>query len=170
MKPTGVFIHGLESSSQGTKGVFFRERYPDMIIEDFFGSFSRRMEKLEGLLARENHLVLVGSSFGGLMAAVYACLHEERVKKLILLAPALHSELYQPYLKKKLPMPIIIFHGRQDKVVPLPPVRAIAEQFFMNLKFNVVEDDHFLHGTFATLDWDNLLSLEDLSTARAESS
>jgi pimeloyl-ACP methyl ester carboxylesterase len=170
MKPRGVFIHGLESSSQGTKGVFFRERYPDMIIEDYFGSFSQRMEKLEGLLAREDHLILVGSSYGGLMAAVYACGHEEGVKKLILLAPALHSELYRPYLRKKLTMPITIFHGRQDQVVPLSPVRAIAEQLFMNLKFNVVEDDHFLHDTFATLDWDKLLNLEDLSTVRAESS
>jgi len=157
MKPTCVFIHGLESSSRGTKGVFFRERYPDMIIEDYFGSFSQRMEKLEGLLAGEDHLVLVGSSYGGLMAAVYACLHEERVKKLILLAPALHSELYQPYLKKKLYMPITIFHGRQDHVVPPEPVRAIAEQLFMNHQFNAVKDDHFLHDTFATLEWDRLL-------------
>ena len=163
MKPTGVFIHGLESSSRGTKGVFFRERYPDMIIEDYSGSFPQRMEKLEGLLTRKNHLILVGSSFGGLMAAVYASLHEEGVKKLILLAPALHSKLYQPYLKKKLTMPIVIFHGRQDRVVPLAPVRAIAQQLFMNLQFNVVEDDHFLHDTFATLDWDNLLSLQNLS-------
>ncbi len=159
MKPTRVFIHGLESTSRGTKGVFFRERYPDMIIEDYFGSFSQRMEKLEGLLAGEDHLILVGSSYGGLMAAVYACRHEERVKKLILLAPALHSELYQPCLKKKLSMPVTIFHGRQDDVVPLEKVRAIAERLFMNLKFNAVEDDHFLHDTFATLEWDKLLSL-----------
>ena len=166
MKPTGVFIHGLESTSRGTKGVFFRERYPDMIIEDFLGSFSQRVEKLEGLLARKDHLILVGSSFGGLMAAVYACLHEERVKKLILLAPALHIEPYQPYLKKKLTMPITIFHGRQDHVVPLEAVRAIAEQVFVNHQFNAVEDDHSLHDTFATLEWDKLLSLEDLPSLR----
>lgn len=166
MKPTGVFIHGLESSSRGTKGVFFRERYPDMIIEDYFGSFSQRMEKLEGLLIREDQLILVGSSYGGLMAAVYACLHEEQVKKLILLAPALHLEPYQPWLQKKLSMPMVLFHGRQDDVVPLAPVRAIAEQLFVNLNFNAVEDDHFLHNTFATLEWDKLLSLEDLSSIR----
>ncbi len=166
MKPRGVFIHGLESSSRGTKGVFFREKYPDMIIEDYFGSFSQRMEKLEGLLAKEDHLILVGSSYGGLMAAVYACLQEERVKKLILLAPALHSEQYQPWLKKKLTMPITIFHGRQDDVVPLEKVRAIAGSLFLNLQFNEVADDHFLHDTFVTLDWDNLLSLEDLATVR----
>jgi pimeloyl-ACP methyl ester carboxylesterase len=170
MKPTRVFIHGLESSSQGTKGVFFRERYPNMIIEDFFGSFSQRMEKLEGLLAKEKHLILVGSSYGGLMATVYACLHEERVKKLILLAPALHLEPHQPYRKKKLSMPIAIFHGRQDQVVPLATVWTLAEQLFMNHQFNVVEDDHVLHDTFATLEWDILLSLQDLSTVCAENS
>jgi pimeloyl-ACP methyl ester carboxylesterase len=157
-----MFIHGLESSSRGTKGVFFRERYPDMIIEDFPGSFAERMEKLERLLTGKEALVLVGSSFGGLMAAVYACLHEERVKKLILLAPALHSDLYQPYRSKKLYLPITLFHGRQDDIVPLEKVRAVAESLFMNLKFNLVEDDHVLHQTFPTLDWDGLLSLRDL--------
>ena len=35
MTATRVFIHGLESTSQGTKGVYFRERYPDMIINDY---------------------------------------------------------------------------------------------------------------------------------------
>ena len=49
------------------------------------------------------------------------------------------------------------------KVVPMAKVRAIAEQLFMNHKFNVVEDDHFLHSTFATLEWDTLLGLQDLS-------
>ena len=44
MKPTRVLIRASESSSQETKGVFFRERYPDMIIEDYFGSFSQRMQ------------------------------------------------------------------------------------------------------------------------------
>jgi pimeloyl-ACP methyl ester carboxylesterase len=163
MKPTRVFIHGLESSSRGTKGVFFRERYPDMIIEDYFGSFPERMEKLEGLLAGKDPLILVGSSYGGLMAAVYAGLHEERVKKLILLAPALHAEHYQPCLKK-LYMPVTIFHGRQDEVVPLEGVQVVAERFFMNLKFNVVEDDHVLHHTFPTLEWDRLLRLQDCPT------
>jgi pimeloyl-ACP methyl ester carboxylesterase len=159
MKPTRAFIHGLESTSQGTKGEFFREHYPDMILEDFFGSFAQRMAKLEELLAGKPSLILVGSSYGGLMAAVYACLHEERVKKLILLAPALHLEPYQPYRNKKLQMPITVFHGRQDEVVPLTEIRAIAEQLFVDGQFNAVEDDHSLHKTFASLDWDALLSL-----------
>jgi pimeloyl-ACP methyl ester carboxylesterase len=160
MKPNCVFIHGLESSSQGTKGAFFHERYPDMIIEDYFGSFPRRMEKLESLLAGKSDLILVGSSYGGLMAAVYACLHEKRVNKLILLAPALNLAPYKPYRNKKLHIPITIVHGIQDDVVPLEPVRAIAERLFVNHAFQAVEDDHSLHNTFATLKWSVLLKLQ----------
>jgi pimeloyl-ACP methyl ester carboxylesterase len=159
METARVFIHGLESSSHGTKGIFFRQRYPGMIIEDFDGEFASRMEKLETLLANKNNLVLVGSSYGGLMAAVYACLHEERVGKLILLAPALHLDACKPYLTKKLQIPVVIFHGRQDEVVPLEPVRAIARQLFPNHQFNIVEDDHSLHCTFETFDWETLLRL-----------
>jgi pimeloyl-ACP methyl ester carboxylesterase len=158
MKTTRAFIHGLESSSRGAKGAFFREHYPDMVIEDFFGSFSKRMEKLEELLAEEQHLILVGSSYGGLMAAVYACLHEERIKKLILLAPALHLTPYMPYRNRRLQIPIAIFHGLRDEIVPIASVRTIAEQNFINCEFSVVDDDHSLHNTFAALGWDTLLS------------
>jgi pimeloyl-ACP methyl ester carboxylesterase len=160
MQSTCVFIHGLESSSQGTKGSYFRERYPDMLIEDFDGLFPQRMEKLESLLAGKDELILVGSSYGGLMAAAYACLHEEQVKKLVLLAPALHLDSYDPYLNKKLYMPVAIFHGLRDAVVPLATVRTIAERLFDNHSFNAVDDDHSLHETFAGLDWDALLSLQ----------
>jgi pimeloyl-ACP methyl ester carboxylesterase len=159
MQPTRVFIHGLESSSQGTKGVFFRERYPEMIIDDFSGSFPQRMEKLGTLLAGKEDLILVGSSYGGLMAGVYACLNEERVKKVVLLAPALHLDPYRPYLNKKLHMPIAIFHGLRDDVVPLAAVRTIAEHLFVDHTFQALDDDHSLHNTFATLDWDTLLSV-----------
>ncbi len=168
MKPARVFIHGLESSSRGAKGSFFRERFPDMILEDYSGSFEERIEKLESLLARKHSLLLVGSSYGGLMAAVYACLHEERVKKLVLLAPALHLEPYRPYADKKLHMPIVLFHGLRDDIVPLEAVRDIASRLFTNHKFHAVEDDHFLHGTFAALDWNALLSLQDCAAAGSQ--
>jgi pimeloyl-ACP methyl ester carboxylesterase len=158
MDPTRVFIHGLESSGQGTKGMFFRQRYPGMIIEDFAGPFSQRMKKLEELLAGKENLILVGSSYGGLMAAVYACLHEELVRKLILLAPALHLEECRPFLTKKVRVPVVIYHGRQDEVVPLEAVRSASGRLFTNCQFNVVEDDHSLHATFETYDWDALLT------------
>jgi pimeloyl-ACP methyl ester carboxylesterase len=160
MKPARVFIHGLESSGHGTKGTFFRERYPGMIVEDFFGSFSHRMENLEELLEKKNNLILVGSSYGGLMAAVYACLHEERVAKLILLAPAINLEPYEPYRDKILHMPVTIIHGLRDDVVPLDEVRKVAGKSFSNLDFRTVDDDHPLSATFSSFDWDAFLSLQ----------
>ena len=61
MQTTHVFIHGLESYGRGTKDMFFSERYPEMIIEDYYVSFPQRMEKLEEILAGTNNLILDGS-------------------------------------------------------------------------------------------------------------
>jgi len=77
---TRVFIHGLESSSKGNKGVFFKNRYPEMIIEDYEGSLEKRMTKLEDILEGKSNIILVGSSFGGLMAALYAHRHPGSLK------------------------------------------------------------------------------------------
>ena len=160
MRPVRVFIHGLESTSRGTKGEFFRDHFPGMILEDFSGSFPLRMEKLEDLLAGKNDLILVGSSYGGLMAAVFACLHEDRVRKLILLAPALHLEPFRQCLDGRLQIPVVIYHGLRDGVVPLSAVRTIAGLVFENHTFNAVDDDHSLHNTFATLNWHVLLDVQ----------
>ena len=157
MNATRLFIHGLEGSSQGTKGVFFRERYPDMIIEDFHGSFQQRMDKLNSLLSKKTSLIMIGSSYGGLMAAIYAFNKQERVKRLILLAPALHFHEFEPYLNKRTDTPVIIYHGKNDDVVPLTLVQEVARRVFENLTFNTVDDDHFLSKTFKSIDWDNLL-------------
>jgi pimeloyl-ACP methyl ester carboxylesterase len=157
MNVTRVFIHGLESSSQGTKGVYFRERYPDMIIEDYPGSFDERMIKLNRLLSGKKNLILVGSSYGGLMASVFTCTNEERVTKLILLAPALNLEDFGPCLEKKINVPVVVYHGKHDDVVPVAPVQNIARTVFSNISYHVIDDDHSLHTNFPTLDWDTLL-------------
>ena len=154
---TRVFIHGLESSSQGAKGVFFRERYPDMIIEDFSGPLEDRMGKLNRLLAGRTDLILVGSSFGGLMAAIYACENEPRVKRVILLAPALHVPDFARFLGRRLNIPVSLFHGRNDDVVPPAAVKAIAEKVFESLDYRLVDDDHSLHVTFPLMDWNALI-------------
>lgn len=158
MGVTRVFIHGLESSSQGTKGVFFREHYPDMIVEDFGGPLEERMERLNRLMADREDLILVGSSFGGLMAAIYACENENRVRKVILLAPALHIPDFARFLNLRVKIPVVLFHGKNDDVVPTAPVKTIAEKVFENLDYRLVDDDHSLHATFPLMDWEALLS------------
>jgi len=155
-----VFIHGLESTAQGTKGQFFRQFFPQMIIEDYTGDFATRMRKLSGLLAGIADLILVGSSFGGLMATQYAIENEDRVKKMILLAPALNLPEFRPPENTKLHLPVIIYHGTDDNIVDPYNVKTIALKYFSNLEHNFVDDDHSLHKTFPLINWKKLL-IED---------
>ena len=152
-----IFLHGLESSNQGAKSVFFRERYPDMRIPNFSGPLKDRMEKLEQELEGEADLRIVGSSFGGLMATLFALEHEPRVERLVLLAPAINLLREIPHGGNALSIPVWIFHGRDDEVIPIDDVRKEASRLFQDLRFHELDDDHSLHRRFTSLDWDALL-------------
>lgn len=158
MGNTLVFIHGLESTAQGAKGQFFSQNFPEMIIEDYTGDFNARMKKLNVILAGKTELIIVGSSYGGLMAVRYAMENESKVKKLILLAPALNLPEFKSGTCKQLIIPVIIYHGTGDDVVDPHIVKQIATRYFSNLEHHLVEDDHPLHKTFPLLDWKKLLT------------
>jgi len=160
MAATLVFIHGLESTSQGVKGQFFRKYFPEMIIEDYIGDFDNRMKKLAGLLAAKNNLILVGSSYGGLMAAQFALQNENRVRKIILLAPALNLPEFSPNAHQQLYFPVVIYHGTNDNIVDPYAVKNIAGKIFHQLEHHLVDDDHSLQITFRSLDWKKLLSTD----------
>jgi alpha-beta hydrolase superfamily lysophospholipase len=160
MGNTLVFIHGLESTAQGAKGQFFSQHFSQMIIEDYTGDFATRMRKLDGLLSSKNDLILVGSSYGGLMATRYAIDNENKVKKMILLAPALNLKEFIPPLHTKLTLPVVIYHGSNDDVVNPYIVKKISLKYFINLEHHLVDDDHSLHKTFPALDWTNLLLID----------
>ena len=155
-----VFIHGLESTAQGTKGQFFQQLFPQMIIEDYTGDFATRMLKLKDILAGIADLVLVGSSYGGLMATQYSIENEAMVKKMILLAPALNLPELRPPELTKLHLPVIIYHGTDDNIVDPYTVKTIARKYFSNLEHHFVDDDHSLHKTFPLINWKELL-IED---------
>jgi pimeloyl-ACP methyl ester carboxylesterase len=152
-----IFIHGLESSNQGTKAVFFKRKFPDMIIPNFPGKLQERMEKLNEILSEKSGIRLVGSSFGGLMASVFAMENERRVDRLILLAPALNLMEFADYQEKEIFVPVWIYHGKDDEVISLKVVERVAKKSFRNLTFHIVDDDHFLHKTFKIIDWHGLL-------------
>ncbi len=152
-----IFIHGLESSNQGTKGLFFKKEFPDMIIPNFPGTLQERMQKLNETLSTETGIRLVGSSFGGLMAAMFAMDNENRVDRMILLAPALNLMGFSDAYERETSVPTWIYHGKDDEVIPLDAIEEVAKKTFRHLTLHAVDDDHYLHKTFKTIDWQKLL-------------
>jgi predicted esterase len=157
MKTHRIFLHGLEGSNRGFKATYLRQLFPDIHTPNFQGTLEERMEQLVPLLDTASNWVIVGSSFGGLMGALYTCANPRQVQRLILLAPALTRPQFA--LQPPLPVspPTIIYHGEHDTVVPIEPVQALAEQTFINLSFYVVDDDHSLRKTVQAIDWETLL-------------
>jgi len=128
-----------------------------MILSTFTGSLPERMKKLEEILRGETAIRMVGSSFGGLMGTIFAMENEPRVKRLTLLAPAINLIEFTPFKKKTVTIPVSIYHGSADDVIPVEEVEPIARKCFTDLSFHVVDDDHFLHRTFKSINWDELL-------------
>ena len=154
-----IFLHGLESSSQTHKASIIRKSFPNLLVPDFTGPLEERMVALYPILGEKKDWTIIGSSFGGLMGAIYTCEHPERVKKQVLLAPALMLPEFASYLDREpVSVPTTIIHGRQDEVVPLEAVREIAQKVFSNLTYKIVDDNHRLHTATDTLDWKEILS------------
>jgi len=154
---TALFLHGLDSSIQGTKGQWFREHFPAVRMHDYHGDLDQRLAQLEGEVAGLDNLILVGSSFGGLMAACFAIRHPQQVGRLVLLAPALNFSGYQPPVTP-IHIPTLLIIGAHDTVCPPDLVLPQAHATFSTLEIRVKEDDHMLHRTFPTLDWPQLLT------------
>jgi pimeloyl-ACP methyl ester carboxylesterase len=153
-----ILLHGLEGSSQGFKARYLRERFPHIITPDFHGTLQERMQQLAPILGDTPGWTIIGSSFGGLMGALFTCQHPDQVNRLILLAPALHRPDFAEHPPAPVATPTTIYHAQQDTVVPIAPVHAVAEQVFQHLTFHVVDDDHRLQATMQTIDWHNLLA------------
>ena len=157
-----IFIHGLHSSGQGFKATLLRGLFPNILTPDFPGSLEERMASLTSILGNTTGWTIIGSSFGGLMGALFTCQQPQQVKKLILLAPALawHAsrEMQPPALPGPVSVPVVVYHGRRDEVIPLEPVRSVSEQTFTKLTFHVVDDDHRLRQTVQMIDWRKLIS------------
>ena len=150
---TRIFIHGLESSNQGTKALFFEREFPDMIIPNFPGALQERMDKLNRILSKKSGIRLVGSSFGGLMATLFAMENESKVDRLVLLAPALNLMEFSGTYKGEISIPTWIYHGKDDEVIPFEAMERVARKTFRHLTLHAVDDDHHLHRTFKNIDW-----------------
>jgi predicted esterase YcpF (UPF0227 family) len=154
-----LFIHGLWGSSQGVKATLLREIFPDILTPDLRGELHERMGELGVILGKKTGWTIIGSSLGGLMAAMFTCQNPDQVTKLILFAPALIWPDFVNSLPDPVSVPTVIFHGNQDNIVPLQQVKEIAGRVFLNLTFNVVDDDHGLYKTVHAIDWHTLLDV-----------
>ena len=150
-----IFIHGLESSGSGFKGRLFKRTIPGILTPDFKGALEKRLELLEKILEGEQPWIIIGSSWGGLMSAIYACNNPEKVSLLILLAPVLIHPLLDSM--HAIDVPVIIYHGKNDDVVPLRTSKEGAMRLFSNLEYNEVNDDHMLHPTVEAINWQEII-------------
>ena len=162
-----LFIHGLESSGHGFKGNLFRTILPEILTPDFTPfdlaiSLEKllkiRMSELEMITNNKTDWIIIGSSFGGLMATLFALQNPNKVLRLILLAPFLNTKLLDLKQYSSIEIPVIAYHGKSDKIVLAKVSKGRAELIFSNLTYNLVDDDHQLHTTVSKIDWKSLLS------------
>ncbi len=128
-----------------------------MLTPNFDGNIPERMAQLKAILGKETGWTLIGSSLGGLMAALFATQAPGQVRKLVLLSPALTLPEFAGNLPAPIAVPTIVVHGTRDELLPLEAGRTLAEKVFTNLTFLIVDDDHRLHKTTEELDWKSLL-------------
>ena len=161
-----IFIHGLESSGKGFKAKFLKGLFPEIITPTFFPYSSsilmddilkERMKQLEVFLREKTNWIIIGSSFGGLMATIYALKNPERIKHLVLLAPFLTSPKYHDSNTFPINIPVFAIHGINDSVVLARKARKHAKDLFTNLEYILVNDDHSLHQTVVKLNWEILI-------------
>ncbi len=96
MRQRFLYLHGFASGPGSSKARFFRQRLeevgyevevPDLSEGDFENLTITAQLRVIEQIADRRRLVLIGSSLGGYLAALYAARHPE-VERLLLLAPA----------------------------------------------------------------------------------
>jgi pimeloyl-ACP methyl ester carboxylesterase len=106
MRPRFLYLHGFASSPASRKARLFVERLRDhgICLEALDLAPDLQNLTLTGQLAvvedptHGQNAVLIGSSMGGYLAALYAAAHPQSVERLVLLAPAF--DFYQLWAKK----------------------------------------------------------------------
>jgi predicted esterase len=140
--PTVVFVHGKEGSPQGVKARMLRDQF-SCEAPNFTGmDLEERLELLEECTRDRTDLLLVGSSMGGLVAAITYSRYPERFKGYVLIAPAFHTEDVQQVVN--VPEHAMVFHGHRDVIVPIEEVEAQCQR--LGIPFQAEKKgDHRMH-------------------------
>ena len=146
-----VWAHGLWGSPNGSKVTAIRESGIEVISPDFNEmELIDRVELLKETIEIGN-VVLAGSSWGGLACALTAIQIPEKVKGLLLLAPALHYPESPNDEPEKLiapdSVPVTIIHSTTDDIVPISASKNYIERSGNNVQLIEVEDNHVLENS-----------------------
>ncbi|MHA2247677.1 MAG: YqiA/YcfP family alpha/beta fold hydrolase [Candidatus Hodarchaeales archaeon] len=136
-----LYLYGFASGPESDKTQFFENKFSSLSVPfDIFDyipdkeSFknlrtSKLLENLHSYIRlnyHEDDLILFGSSFGGFLLAYYANRHPEKIRKLILIAPALGFSASRilkilkitPSIWKEQGF-VPVFHYRYNQEIPL---------------------------------------------------
>tara|TARA_B110000263_G_scaffold18577_1_gene14791 strand:+ start:1290 stop:1778 length:489 start_codon:yes stop_codon:yes gene_type:complete len=146
-----VWAHGLWGSPNGSKITAIRESGVKVIAPDFNEmELIDRVELIEEKI-EAGDFVLAGSSWGGLACALAAQRKPDRIKGLLLLAPALHFPEPPNNNPKDLVapnnIPVIIIHSVEDDIVPISASKDYIERSEDNVKLIEVKDNHVLENS-----------------------
>ena len=146
-----VWAHGLWGSPNGSKITAIKNSGIEVVAPDF-----NEMELIDRItliekVIDEGNIVLAGSSWGGLACALVAQRKPEKIKVLLLLAPALHYPEHPNDNPEKLVapenIPVVIIHSTTDDIVPISASRDYLERSKENVKLIEVEDNHVLENS-----------------------
>lgn len=145
MKKLVCFAHGKESGPWGTKINYLadiaRERNWDVMSPDFRHTHDphARVKHLLDLAPTADHLILVGSSMGGYVAAM-AC-QAIKPQACFLMAPALYFEGWAEE-PEGCPADTVVVHGWDDDIVPVEVAIRFAQS--RNASLHVLDSGHTL--------------------------
>ena len=127
-----------------------------MLVVEVKESIVNEMELIDRVeLLKETieigNVVLTGSSWGGLACALTAMQIPEKLKGLLLLAPALHYPESPNDEPEKLiapdSVPVTIIHSTTDDIVPISASKNYIERSGNNVQLIEVEDNHVLENS-----------------------
>lgn len=166
------FLHGLDSSPQGTKARLIRENHPECWIPELPPDVFERVEIVERGV--KTPMLFVGSSLGGLTAILFAMRCPSMVKGMVLMAPAVGSSdrsilagaaglLESLYIPCSIPS--VIVAGIRDELIPVSAIRSLVQRSPdpNNIRLHEVDDDHMLHQSLSLM----LKSIEQIGKSAA---
>lgn len=149
------FLHGMESSPQGTKSQLLRLHYPNCIIPVLPPDISKRLDILKELIIDPSWII--GSSLGGLSALMFAMEKPELVRGMIILAPAVgffDSDIFNEQEKQQINRTVIpagilctVIAGEDDDVIPLKEIKKMVARSsdHSQITLTIVKDGHSLN-------------------------